>query len=192
MNLDSHLGSLLILPSEINFQHEQFLPVYSVKSFFIKFWLYCDLLCSQSKTSRSRVAKRAGSESSQESLSLPPPSPADQLHLYPPSPADHMLSFPPPSPADPMLSLSSPDTNHTMLVGPSDPMLSMPPPSPVDSLLPTVLGSPPILVSYLSLKCFFGLTWELEPWTQILKVSRFWHRIECVLKYSNLCLAPEL
>merc|ERR1712106_33055 len=98
-----------------------------------------------SKTSRSRVAKRAGSESSQESLSLPPPSPADQLHLYLPSPADHILSFPPPSPADPMLSLSSPDTNHTMLVGPSDPMLSMPPPSPVDSLLPTVLGSPPIL-----------------------------------------------
>ena len=96
------------------------------------------LLFYQSKASRARSVKRAGSESSQESLSLPPPSPAD-AHL--------MGGFPPPSPHP----LSSPDPGHTMLVGSTDPMLSMPPPSPLgDCLLPTVLGSPPILVSYLS------------------------------------------
>ena len=97
---------------------------------------------SGTKTSRSRSAKRAGSESSQESHSLPPPSP---------------MSCPDPLLApglDPMMSfqgLSSPSDSTMLMSGSQDPMLSMPSPGPGSELglLPTVLGSPgPLLVSY--------------------------------------------
>lgn len=89
--------------------------------------------------------KRAGSESSQESLSLPPPSPAPD-HM----PLDHLGfgSFP---------GLSSPTDSSMLVSGSTDPMLSMPAASPGSgagpgdlTLLPTVLGSPPLLVSPVS------------------------------------------
>ena len=90
---------------------------------------------------RSRSLKRAGSESSGDSLSLPPPSPApDQLHL------DHAMMGP--------YSLSSPDS--LLMSGSTDPMLSMPAPASPGSdqhMIPTVLGSPhsaSLLVSVVS------------------------------------------
>ena len=101
---------------------------------------------SGTKTSRSRSAKRAGSESSQECLSLPPPSPMTDPLLTPT--LDPLMSF---------QGLSSPSDSTMLMTGSQDPMLSMPSPGqgsdPMGLLqagLPTVLGSPvgPLLVSY--------------------------------------------
>jgi len=91
---------------------------------------FLEFLLLQLKMVRSRITKRSGSESSQDSLSLPPPSPADP-----------MMSFS----SDPLLSL-----------GP-DPILS-PLSLPQDSFLPTVLNSPTIMVSVISsTKTCFGI-----------------------------------
>ena len=105
-----------------------------------------NICCSQSgKSARSRSVKRAGSESSQESLSLPPPSPApDQLHLDPMSQSDTgMWSH---DQLQPMRGLMSPDHSGMLVPGSSDPMLSLPQ-SPGAS---QVLGSPGLLVSFMS------------------------------------------